>query len=124
MDDPNGLLAKQGKHSRVGRLLKVTSVAQIAQNKVAIKNYILQAIEIEKAGKKIDLPAQDTLEVCSEFQQILDEDPTLEEAFYALTPGRQRGYLIHFSGAKQSATRIRRIEKLILRILDGLGMQD
>lgn len=124
LDDPHNLLEKPGPNSRQGRYMKFTKVSEVLKNEEIIKKYIFQAIENEKSGKKADLSQYDTVTMPEELEAWLEQDPVLRDAFYALTPGRQRGYLIHFSGAKQSATRISRIERCIPDILNGKGLHD
>jgi uncharacterized protein YdeI (YjbR/CyaY-like superfamily) len=104
--------------------MKFTKVSEVLENEEIIKKYILEAIDNEKAGKKADLSQFDKVSMPEELVAWLEQDPVLRDAFYALTPGRQRGYLIYFSGAKQSATRISRIEKCIPDILNGKGLHD
>ena len=121
-DDKN-LLTKQGEHSQSGRLVKITSVDQVATLEHDIINLINQAIANEKAGLKVEsVPNPEPVPM--ELQAILNDDPMFREAFYNLTPGRQRGYIIHFSQPKQSKTRTARIEKYTLQILNGEGMND
>lgn len=92
--------------------------------KAVLKTYIYQAVEVEKAGLKVELKKTSEFEVAEEFQKKLNEMPNLQKAFYALTPGRQRAYLLHFSQPKQSKTRESRVEKNISNILDGKGLND
>jgi uncharacterized protein YdeI (YjbR/CyaY-like superfamily) len=89
-----------------------------------IKAYIFEAIEVEKADLEVPMKKTKEYDVPEEFQQKLDDIPELKSAFEALTPGRQRGYLLYFAGAKQSKTRERRVEKYIPQILDGMGLND
>ena len=102
--------------------MEFTSEAQI--KKAVVKSYVKQAIAVEKAGLKVDFKAKHELERPEELTEILKEDRRLAKAFHALTPGRRRGYVLHFTGAKQSKTRTARIEKCIARILAGKGMSD
>lgn len=111
LKDEHKILVKPGENSRVGRIIRFTNVQDIINLAPQIKAYIMEAIEYEKAGIKVDLSQDNDLNLPEEFIQILEEYPELNKAFYALTPGRQRGYQIYFSGAKQSKTRISRIEK-------------
>ena len=101
LDDHHNLLEKPGPNSRQGRYMKFTKVSEVLKNEEIIKKYVLQAIENEKAGRKADLSQFDTVTMPDELEAWLEQDPVLREAFYALTPGRQRGYLIHFSTASQ-----------------------
>lgn len=123
LKDRDGILVAQGKNSRAVRVAKFTSVADIRKAQIAVKAYVREAIEIEKAGLKVDLPKED-LDYPAELVEALDGDVGLRESFEALTPGRQRGWVLHFSQAKQSATRAARIEKARPRILGGKGMHD
>ena len=124
MRDPKGLLVQQTKNVQAARQLRFTSLAEITKLKPMIKTYIKDAIAIEKSGAKVEMKTAAEFDVVEEFQQKLDDDPKLAEAFFALTPGRQKGYLLHFAGAKQSATRVARIEKHRPRIIKGLGLDD
>ncbi|MBO6587338.1 MAG: YdeI/OmpD-associated family protein [Gracilimonas sp.] len=123
LQDQNKMLVKPGKNSQAARLFKFTNVEQINESENSIKEYIREAIEIEKSGKKVKFK-KNPEPFPEELQVKFDEDPVLQEAFEALTPGRQRGYIIHFSGAKQSSTRQRRIEKYIPKIMEGKGFHD
>jgi uncharacterized protein YdeI (YjbR/CyaY-like superfamily) len=124
LNDGEKLLHQQTDNVQFGRQIRFTNVQQIIEIEATLKQYIFEAIEVEKAGIKVELKPHDAYEVVEEFQQKLDSDKVLNEAFYALTPGRQRGYLLHFSGAKQAATRISRIEQVRSRILKGKGLTD
>jgi len=124
MSDPDTLLIQQTENVQAARQLRFTSVEQIKELESVIKDYINEAIEIEKSGKKIALKETADFEVPEEFQTKLDADADLKRAFAALTPGRQRAYLFYFSQAKQSKTRESRVEKYIPKILDGKGMDD
>src|SRR5699024_5267497 len=99
-------------------------VEEIDEMRDLLKAYIIDATEVEKSGKEVPMKNTSEFEVAEEFQQKLDENPHLKKAFESLTPGRQRGYLLHFSGAKRSKTRQRRVEKSIDDILDGKGLND
>jgi len=124
MQDPDGILLKPGENSQVARMLKFTDLDQIRQLEPVIKAYIVEAIEIEKAGLKPVLEKSADLEFPEELLQILDKDAAFKAAFTSLTPGRQRGYNLFFTAPKQSATRIARIEKYRQQILDGKGIND
>jgi uncharacterized protein YdeI (YjbR/CyaY-like superfamily) len=124
LSDYENILEKPGDNSFEGRLIKFTHVAEIEKLKATIKAYIFEAIEIEKAGIKFDNKAKSQIEFPIELQNIFEENQKLKEAFISLTPGRQRGYLLHFSQAKQSKTIITRIEKYIPRILLSKGIND
>lgn len=123
MKDPHDLLVKPGKNSQAARYLKFTSVEEVIEKEPVLKEYIKEAIEIEKKGLKVEFK-KNPEPIPDELQVKFDEDPVLQEAFEALTPGRQRGYIIHFSGAKKSETRQRRIEKHIPKIMQGKGFHD
>ena len=122
--DPNGILIQQTENVQVPRQMRFTNAAEIADMSSVIKTYIHEAIEVEKAGIKIELKKTSDFKVPEEFQYKLDHIPALKEAFEALTPGRQRGYLFYFSQAKQSKTRQERVEKYIPQILAGKGIDD
>lgn len=122
LQDTHGLLRTQGQNTQSALRLEFTSEAQV--KKAVVKSYVKQAIAVEKAGLSVDFKAKRELELPAELTQLLHEDRKLAKAFYALTPGRQRGYVLHFSGAKQTQTRTARIEKCIPKILAGRGMHD
>jgi uncharacterized protein YdeI (YjbR/CyaY-like superfamily) len=124
LKDPAGLLVQQTKNVQSARQIRFTSLADIDGRKAAVKAYIREAIAVEKSGARVQMKGVAQFEVPEEFQKRLDDDPALAEAFHALTPGRQKGYLLHFAGAKQSATRTARVEKHAPRILRGLGLDD
>ena len=122
LDDSHGLLRSQGANTQSALRLEFTSEAQV--KKAVVKSYVKQAIEVEKAGLSVDFKAKRELEFPEELTKILKKDRQLAKAFQALTPGRQRGYIMHFTSAKQSQTRTARIEKCIPKILAGMGMND
>jgi uncharacterized protein YdeI (YjbR/CyaY-like superfamily) len=122
--DVHGVLTRPGQHSQSTRWFKFTSVREIAEMKSVLKSYIQEAIQIEKAGLKVKLRKTSDLKFPEEFQLMLDEFPELKRAFDALTPGRQRGYIYHFSAPKQSRTREARVRKLMPQILKGKGLMD
>lgn len=124
LNDPDGILMKTGENTRVGRQIRFNNVREIAEMEPVLKTYIFQAVEVEKAGLKVDLKNDTALLFPEEFQRKLDEIPELKTSFNALTPGRQRAYNLHFSAPKQSATRESRIEKCIPQILSGKGFND
>ncbi|MFM7327445.1 MAG: YdeI/OmpD-associated family protein [Bacteroidota bacterium] len=124
LSDPKGLLVSPGEHSQAVRTLRFTSVKEITQQTATIKAFIKQALELEKAGKKIAFKKTGEHPVPEEFRKALEESAALKKAFEALTPGRQRAYLLHFSGSKQSETRTARIKKCIPQILKGIGFHD
>jgi len=123
LEDPYQLMERPGPNSQEGRCIRFTQLSQTQEIEDKIKEYILQAIEVELSGKKA-IPKPATLVFPEELHQKFAEHPGLEAAFFALTPGRQRGYLIHFTGAKQSPTRLSRIEKYLSKIFAGKGMMD
>ncbi len=124
LKDTEGILVQQTKNVQGGRQLRFTSLQEIITMKATIKAYLYEAIEVEKAGLKVEYKKTEEFDMPEELRQKLDNDPELKSAFEALTPGRQRGYLLHFAGAKQSKTRAARIEKYIPKILDGKGLND
>lgn len=120
--DTHKLLRSQGENTQSAMRLEFTEKNQI--KKTIVKDYVKQAIAVEKAGLQADFRAKRELELPEELTRILDKDSKLAKAFHALTPGRQRGYVLHFAGAKQTKTRAARIEKAIPRILEGKGVND
>jgi uncharacterized protein YdeI (YjbR/CyaY-like superfamily) len=122
LKDTHGLLRSQGQNTQAAMRLEFTSEAQVKA--AVVKSYVAQAIAVEKAGLKVDFKAKRELELPEELTRILQKDRKLAKAFHALTPGRQRGYVLHFAGAQQSQTRTARIEKCIPGILAGRGMND
>lgn len=124
LKDTHNILIQQSDNVQAGRQIRFTNLKEITDQKDILKTYIYQAIEVERAGLKVNLKKTTEFEVAEEFQKKLNEMPELEKAFYALTPGRQRGYLLHFSQPKQSKTRESRVKKNIPNILDGKGLND
>ena len=124
MKDPHGLLIQPTENTQAARQLRLTSLRQIGELATILKNYIQEATEIQKAGLEVTYKKISEFKVPEEFQTKLDESPELKRAFDALTPGRQRGYFLYFSAAKQSKTREARIEKCRQQILHGKGMND
>lgn len=124
LKDASGVLDKPGENTQSARLIRFTDVRQIVEMEPVLKAYIHEAIEVEKAGLKVNFKKTSEYDVPEEFQAKLDEIPALKAAFAALTPGRQRAYLLHFSGAKQSKTRASRVEKCMRQILNGKGLDD
>ena len=124
LTDANGLLIQQTENVQGSRQIRFTSVREIDELEPPLKAYIRQAIEVEKAGLKVEYKETSAFAVSEEFQKKLDEDPALRAAFEALTPGRQRAYLLYFSAPKQSKTREARVKKSIDLILDGMGLHD
>lgn len=124
LKDAKGILIQQTENVQSARQVRFTGVKEIVKQEKALKAYILEAVEVEKAGLKVEFRKTADLKVPEEFQTRLDADPALKAAFGALTPGRQKAYIFHFSGAKQAKTREARVEKCLPKILDGLGMDD
>jgi uncharacterized protein YdeI (YjbR/CyaY-like superfamily) len=124
LNDSKGVLIQQTKNVQAARQMRFTNVREIKKLESVIKAYIYEAIEVEKAGLKVKLKKPTEFEVAGEFQNKLDKMPDLRSAFDALTPGRQRGYLLYFSAPKQSKTRQSRVEKSIKQILSGKGLND
>jgi uncharacterized protein YdeI (YjbR/CyaY-like superfamily) len=124
LKDPKGVLVQQTKNVQSMRQIRFTSLADINKQKTVVTACIKEAIAVEKSGAKVPKRSVADFEMPAEFLKRLDDDPELAEAFRALTPGRQRGYLLHFAGAKQAATRAARVEKHAPRILRGLGLDD
>ncbi|GEJ44403.1 YdeI family protein [Chryseobacterium sp. ON_d1] len=124
MKDPDHILIQQSKNVQAARQIRFTDVEQINDLQDILRQYMFEAVEIEESGAKVEMKKTKEFEIAKEFQEKLDQDPALEEAFKALTPGRQRAYLLHFSSAKQSKTREARIEKCIPQIMDGIGLND
>lgn len=124
MQDPEGLLVQQTRQVQAARQLRFTSLAEIEHRAPAIRACLDDAVQLERSGARVAMKTVAQFEVPAEFQQRLDEDPALAEAFRALTPGRRKAYLLHFAGARQSATRLARVERHTPRILKGLGLDD
>ena len=124
LKDPHKILIQQTENVQAARQLRFTSVEQIDEMQLIIKTYIDEAIEVEKAGLQIEYKKNTEYTIPEELQNKFVEIPDLKVAFEALTPGRQRAYLLYFSGAKQSKTRESRIDKYLPHILDGKGMDD
>ena len=124
LKDTDGILIQQTDNVQAARQVRFTHVGEIIELKQVLKTYIFQAIEVERTGLKVEMKKTSEFAVSEEFQAKLDENPVLEKAFKALTPGRQRAYLLHFSQPKQAKTREARIEKCMEAILNGLGLND
>jgi uncharacterized protein YdeI (YjbR/CyaY-like superfamily) len=124
LKDPNGILIKPGENTQAGRQIRFTNAREIVEMEPILKAYIYEAIEVEKAGLKVDLKKTSEFIIPEEFQNKLDEIPALKTAFDALTPGRQRAYILYFSAPKQSKTRESRVEKCMQQILNGKGLND
>jgi uncharacterized protein YdeI (YjbR/CyaY-like superfamily) len=124
LKDAKGILIQQTENVQAARQVRFTNVQQIDKLEPVLKAYILEAIEAEKAGLEVKYKKPSEFKVAEEFQAKLDKIPALKKAFRALTPGRQRAYLLYFAGAKQSKTRGARVEKCMPRILKGKGLDD
>jgi uncharacterized protein YdeI (YjbR/CyaY-like superfamily) len=124
LKDPKRILIQQTENVQAARQIRFTSVREIITSKTTLKDYIKEAVTVEKAGLKVNLKKTSDLTMPDEFKQKLKETPGLKTAFGALTPGRQRGYLLYFSAAKQARTREARIEKSVPQILKGKGLND
>jgi uncharacterized protein YdeI (YjbR/CyaY-like superfamily) len=124
LNDTNGILVQQTKNVQAARQIRFTNVRGIAKMERVLKTYIYEAIEVEKAGLKVKLKKTAQFSMPEEFKKKLDKNVALKTAFEALTPGRQRGYLLYFSAPKQSKTRESRIEKYLKQILKGKGLND
>ncbi|NJI73105.1 hypothetical protein HCX49_07800 [Sphingobacterium kitahiroshimense] len=124
LKDPEGILIQQTENVQAGRQIRFKHIAEILTLRPVIQAYIREAIEIEKAGLKVEMKKVNDYPIPEEFQQALAQDQELNTAFYSLAPGRQKGYLFYFNQAKQSKTRQNRIEKYYQQILDGKGIDD
>ncbi len=124
LKDSKGILIQQTKNVQVGRQARFTNIQEIKKLAPTLKAYLYEAIEVEKAGLKVTLKKTAEFDMPEEFQKVLDKKSVVRKAFHALTPGRQRGYLLYFSAAKQAKTRESRIEKSIPDILAGRGLND
>jgi uncharacterized protein YdeI (YjbR/CyaY-like superfamily) len=124
LKDVHGVLTRPGQHSQSTRWFKFASVREIAEMKSVLNAYIREAIQVEKSGLKVKLKKTSDLKIPEEFQLMLDEFPEFKAAFEALTPGRQRAYIYHFSAPKQSKTREARVLKFMPHILKGKGLLD
>lgn len=124
LKDPRGMLTQQTENVQSARQMRFAGLAEIEKAEPAIKAFMDEAIELERSGAKVEFKKTAEFNMPEEFINKLDETPGLQDAFEALTPGRQRGYLLHFSSPKQAKTRVARIEKHVPRILDGKGLDD
>jgi len=124
LEDSQGILIQQTENVQAARQVRFTDIKEINSLEAALKTYIYEAIEVEKSGLKVALKKTKEYEIPEEFQTRLDKNLALKTAFESLTPGRQRGYLLHFSQPKQAKTRAARIEKNLPKILDGKGLED
>jgi len=124
LKDAKGVLVQQTENVQAARQFRFTNLREIAEKETTLKAYIKEAIDVEKAGLEVDYKKTSEFKISEEFQNKVDEIPALKIAFDALTPGRQRGYILYFSAAKQSKTREARIEKCMQQILNGKGLND
>lgn len=124
LQDANGILIQQTENVQAARQIRFTNLEQIAGLESIIKSYVFEAIEIEKLGLEVPLKKTKEFDIPEEFQTVLKNNSAVRKSFEALTSGRQRGYLLHFSQPKQSKTRVSRIEKCIEAILNGKGLND
>ncbi|MCX2680499.1 YdeI family protein [Galbibacter sp. EGI 63066] len=124
LKDTEGILVQQTENVQAARQIRFIDVKEIVELEKTIKTYVFEAIEAEKAGLQVPMKKTKEFDIPEEFQQALDKNPDLKAAFEALTPGRKRGYLLYFSGAKQSKTRAARVEKYAPHILKGKGLND
>lgn len=124
LEDPQGVLVAPGANSQAGRRLEFTSLAQVQAAEPAVRTLVAQALRLARAGRRVDFKEKHELELPVELTVAFKKNPKLGAAFRALTPGRQRAYVLHVAGAKQSATRTARIEKCAARILAGKGLAD
>ena len=124
LHDDNGILIQQTKNVQAGRQIRFTNVGEIVEMETILKVYIYEAIEVEKVGLKVNFKKTTEFIISEEFQNKFDEIPALKTAFDALTPGRQRAYILYFSEPKQSKTRESRVEKCTQQILNGKGLND
>jgi len=124
LKDPKRILVQQTENVQAARQIRFTNVREIAKMEPILKTYIKEAIEVEKAGLEVSYKKTSEFAIPEEFQNRLDNSPGLKKAFDALTPGRQRGYILYFSAAKQPTTREARVEKCMQQILNGKGLND
>ncbi len=124
LKDPHGILVQQTENVQAARQIRFTHLQEILDLEPILKEYILEAIEVEKAGLEVTLKKDTEFIIPEELQEKFDESPDLKAAFEALTPGRQRAYILYFSQPKQSKTRVSRVENCMERILSGKGLKD
>ena len=124
LKDSNGILIQQTENVQAARQIRFANVQEIVEMETILKAYIFEAVEVEESGLKVALKKTTEFTIAEEFQTKLDENSALKAAFYALTPGRQRAYMLHFSAPKQSKTRESRILTCMPQILDGKGLND
>lgn len=124
LKDPKNILVQQTENTQSARQMRFTKIVEINKLESTIKKFVLKAVEIEKARLKVNMKKSSDFEFPNELEQKFKEKPELEKAFKNLTPGRQKGYMLHFSNAKKATTRISRIEKNTDRIFNGKGLND
>lgn len=124
LNDADGILIQQTENVQAARQIRFTNLQEINKLEPILRTYIYEAIEVERVGLKVNFKKTSEFGIPEEFQNKLDAKPALKTAFEALTPGRQRAYILHFSAPKQSKTRVSRIEKCIPKILNGKGLND
>jgi uncharacterized protein YdeI (YjbR/CyaY-like superfamily) len=124
LKDTHGILVQQTENVQAARQIRFTNVKEIVEMETILKDYIYEAVEVEKAGLEVSFKETTEYIIPDELQNRFDEIPSLKTAFEALTPGRQRAYILYFSGPKQSKTRESRIEKYMQQILNGKGLND
>ena len=124
LQDAHGILIQQTENVQAARQIRFTNVQEIIEMETILKAYINEAIEVEKAGLEVIMKEHKEFSIPEELQNKFDEIPALKTAFEELTPGRQRAYILYFSGAKQAKTRVSRVEKYMQQILDGKGLND
>jgi uncharacterized protein YdeI (YjbR/CyaY-like superfamily) len=124
LNDPDGILVQQTENVQSARQIRFTNVKEIQKQERTIRAYIYEAIEVERAGLKVKLKKTKEFPMPEEFKNKLDKSSALKKAFESLTPGRQRGYLLYFSSAKQAKTREERVKKYTKQILEGKGLED
>ncbi len=124
LKDTKGILIQQTENVQAARQIRFTNAKEIGKLEKTLKSYIYEACKVEAAGLKVELKKATEFKMTEEFQNRLDNNKILKTAFYSLTPGRQRGYLLYFSAAKQSKTRESRVEKYVPQILKGKGLED
>ena len=124
LKDTNGILVQQTENVQSARQIRFTNSEEIIDLAPIIKSYIFEAVEVEKVGLKVKTKKTSEFEMVDEFKEVLQENPDIQTVFEALTPGRQRGYLLYFSQAKQSKTRLSRIEKSIPKMIEGKGYNE
>jgi uncharacterized protein YdeI (YjbR/CyaY-like superfamily) len=124
LKDSRGILIQQTENVQAARQIRFTNVQEIVAMETILKDYIYEAVEVEKAGLKVDLKKNSEYIIPEELQTKFDQTPALKTAFESLTPGRQRAYILYFAQPKQSKTRVSRIEKYIQQIFNGKGLND